>query len=160
MTATVVGPGSPHLVWLRSGEAANERPPAEPGFRRHGAVVTYTTARGACYAVQDVQGRPCLIPWDGATHGELEDDDDPRRNILAEAADLLDAETGDGWFCFRFALFFRNASRTLLIFETERGYQAQAVAEVPAGALPVDFVPEGALAFVQRSSPALGGDHG
>ena len=149
-----------HAVWLHAVEVANERPPSEPGFRRSGERLTYTTERGVCYVVQDAQGRPCLVPSDDAPEGEIDDDDaDPRRIILAEAADQLDAELGDGWFVFRYLLFFRSGSSTRLIYATDDGYRSLPVAEVPASAIRVDVVPPGALACV-APPPANRGDHG
>ena len=160
MTATIVDGRHPFAAWLRQFEAANERPPPEPGFR--GAdVLYYTTARGSSYRVRDDAGRPCLIPCPTPVGPDVEVTD-PSLDIVAEAADLLDAEIGSGWFTYRETLFFREDARTLLVYPTERGFQAIAVAEVPAGAERVDVVPADALRFVSANrTPIAGGtDHG
>ena len=161
-TVHVVGPSSPHHDWLRSCEPANECPPPDPGFRASNGLVTYTTARGQVYVVRDGAGRICLQPVELDVATETDEIEDSQLLIVAEAADALDAEIGDGWWALRFALFVRHLGDTWLIYAKGDEYASVRVAEVPAAAVRLDVIPDAALLHFDSlvSRPATGGDHG
>ena len=150
--------------WLRGlSEVANECP-IEPGFFRFDGELFYVTLRGLVFLVRDRAGRHCLVPETALPASAIRDDDaddDRLVGAVAEAADTIDAESLEvGWYAYCGYVFHRGDEGNVLVFETSAGFKAEAVIEIPAGAVRLDVVSTELRAVVDARHQPVGGEHG